>query len=114
PPAIKERVQQQAIALLDKSPKPINTMYEAALYLTQALKQNYTIKTDIPFLEKKEDLVEAFLFRDQGGYPDHFSTVLTMMLRSLGIPARFTVGFAPGQFNPFTGYYLVHNTDAYG
>lgn len=35
------------------------------------------------------------------------------MLRSLDIPARLTVGFAPGQFNPFTGYYLVHNTDAY-
>lgn len=114
PPAIKDKIRQQAIALLDKSPKPINTQYEAALYLTQALKQNYTIKTDIPFLEKNEDLVEAFLFRDQGGYPDHFSTVLTLMLRSLGIPARFTVGFAPGQFNPFTGYYLVHNTDAYG
>jgi len=23
------------------------------------------------------------------------------------------VGFAPGEFNPFTGYYLVRNTDAY-
>jgi hypothetical protein len=36
-----------------------------------------------------------------------------MMLRSLGIPSRLAVGFGPGQFNPFTGYYLVHNTDAY-
>ena len=36
-----------------------------------------------------------------------------MMLRSIGIPARLVVGFAPGQFNPFTGYYIVHNTDAY-
>ena len=35
------------------------------------------------------------------------------MLRLSGIPARLTVGFAPGQFNPFTGYYIVHNTDAY-
>jgi len=114
PPAIGPQVREKAIELLKKSPKPINTVYDASLYLAQALKQNYRIRTDIPYLEPEEDLVEAFLFRDQGGYPDHFSTVLTVMLRSLGIPARFTAGFAPGQFNPFTGYYLVHNSDAFG
>ncbi|MFN5516335.1 MAG: DUF3488 and DUF4129 domain-containing transglutaminase family protein [Cyanobacteriota bacterium] len=114
PPAIEEKVRNKAIELLQKSPQPINTVYDASLYLTQALKQNYRIRTDIPYLEPGEDLVEAFLFRDGGGYPDHFSTVLTVMLRSLGIPARFTAGFGSGQFNPFTGYYLVHNTDAFG
>jgi hypothetical protein len=36
-----------------------------------------------------------------------------MMLRSLDIPSRLVVGFASGQFNPFTGYYVVHNTDAH-
>jgi hypothetical protein len=114
PPDLKARVRQQAQALLQKSPRPLHSVYEVSLYLAQALKQNYRVRTDIPFLEPGEDLVEAFLFKYQGGYPDHFSTVLTVMLRSLDIPARFTVGFAPGQFNPFTGYYLVHNTDAYG
>ncbi len=68
-------------------------------------------------MDAKEDLVEAFLFKHQGGYPDHFSTVLTVvltvMLRSIGIPARLVAGFAPGEFNPFTGMYIVRNTDAY-
>jgi hypothetical protein len=64
-------------------------------------------------LDKNEDLVEAFLFKHKGGYPDHFSTVLTVMLRSIGIPARLVAGFAPGEFNPFTGMYIVRNTDAY-
>jgi hypothetical protein len=35
------------------------------------------------------------------------------MLRSIGIPARLAVGFGEGQFNPFTGYYVVRNTDAH-
>ncbi|MDE5086257.1 MAG: DUF4129 domain-containing transglutaminase family protein, partial [Trichodesmium sp. St16_bin2-tuft] len=48
-----------------------------------------------------------------GGYGDHFSTVLTIMLRSIGIPARLVGGYAPGEFNPFTGLYVVKNTDAY-
>ncbi|HIK08737.1 MAG TPA: DUF3488 domain-containing protein [Oscillatoriaceae cyanobacterium M33_DOE_052] len=90
--------------------------YEKALYLAQYLKQRYarTNQTgDLPFLLPGEDLVEAFLFRWGWGYPDHYATVLTVMLRSLGIPARLVAGYGPGQFNPFTGYYEVRNTDAY-
>jgi transglutaminase-like putative cysteine protease len=113
PPAIKDKVKTRALALLAKSPKPITSNYEKALYLAQSLKQEYTIQSDLPFFEEGEDLVDAFLFRYQGGYPDHFATVFTIMLRSLDIPARLTVGFAPGNFNPFTGYYLVYNTDAH-
>lgn len=67
----------------------------------------------MPYLGEKDDLVEAFLFKYKGGYPDHFSTVLTVMLRSIGIPARLVAGFSPGEFNPFTGLYIVRNTDAY-
>lgn len=113
PPEIKEKVRKKAEDLLAKSPLPITSPYEKALYLAQSLKQEYTIRSDLPFFEEGEDLVEAFLFRYEGGYPDHFATVLTMMLRSLDIPARLTVGFAPGNFNPFTGYFLVYNTDAH-
>jgi len=113
PSAIQAKVRARAEELLAKADRPLDTPYEASLYLAQALKQNYQIRTDLPFFAEDQDLVEAFLFEYGGGLPDHFSTVLTIMLRSLGIPARLTVGFAPGQFNPFTGYYLVHNTDAY-
>ena len=112
PPAIAASVRQQAQDLLARSDQPLDSPYEQALFLAQALKQNYTIQPDLPSFATDEDLVESFL-RAEGGYPDHFSTVLTVMLRSLGIPARLAVGFAPGQFNPFTGYYVVHNTDAY-
>jgi hypothetical protein len=96
--------------------KTLNSPYEKSLYLAQYLKQNYTIPqnpSDLPYLNQDEDLATAFLFKQHGGYPDHFSTVLTVMLRSIGIPARLVVGYAPGEFNPFTGLYLLRNTDAY-
>lgn len=113
PQNIRERVQQQTEELLSQAPQPITDPYETTLFLAQVLKQNYSLRADLPFFESEEDLVEAFLFRYEGGYADHFSTVLTVMLRSIGIPARLVTGFAPGQFNPFTGYYIVKNTDAY-
>jgi len=116
PPKIADKVRQRTEELLATSPKPITSPYEKALYLTQALKQRYSIPEDpfgLPYLAENEDLVEAFLFKHKGGYPDHFSTVLTIMLRSIGIPARLVAGFGTGEFNPFTGFYIVKNTDAY-
>jgi transglutaminase-like putative cysteine protease len=124
PPAIVEKVRSKTEQILadynknrvGKSDKSLESPYEKALYLAQYLKINYKIPDTaeaLPFLGENEDLVEAFLFKHQGGYPDHFSTVLTVMLRSIGIPSRLIAGFAPGQFNPFTGLYIVRNTDAY-
>lgn len=116
PPKIAEKVQQRAEELLTTSPTPITSSYEKALFLAQALKQRYSLPENplsFPALRENEDLVEAFLFKHKGGYPDHFSTTLTIMLRSLGIPARLVAGFGTGEFNPFTGLYIVKNTDAY-
>ncbi|MBW4666674.1 MAG: DUF3488 and DUF4129 domain-containing transglutaminase family protein [Cyanomargarita calcarea GSE-NOS-MK-12-04C] len=124
PPEISEKVRKHTEEILadynkervGKSEKYLDSAYEKALYLAQYLKQHYSIPEDplnFPYLGEKEDLVEAFLFKHKGGYPDHFSTVLTVMLRSIGIPARLVAGFAPGEFNPFTGMYVVKNTDAY-
>ncbi|HLP88518.1 MAG TPA: DUF3488 and DUF4129 domain-containing transglutaminase family protein [Nostocaceae cyanobacterium] len=106
---------QQSISR-SKESKTLDSAYEKALYLAQYLKQNYSFPDNplnLPYLGEKDDLVETFLFKQKGGYPDHFSTVLTIMLRSIGIPARLVAGFAPGEFNPFTGMYVVRNTDAY-
>ena len=113
PEKTSEKIRKRTEELLATSPQPITAPYEKALFLAQALKQRYAIQTDIPPLTKDQDLVEAFLFRFKGGYPDHFSSALTVMLRSIGIPSRLVAGFAPGQFNPFTGLYEVKNTDAY-
>jgi hypothetical protein len=35
------------------------------------------------------------------------------MARSLGIPARLTTGYTPGEYNPFTGLYEVRASDAH-
>lgn len=113
PDDIAPQIKEQTEALLEKAHRPPTSAYEKALYLAQSLKQTYSLQLDLPALESKEDLVSAFLFKYQGGYPDHFSTTLTMMLRSIGIPARLVTGFAPGDFNAFTGLYEVKNVDAF-
>lgn len=113
PDEIRDRIRTETERWLATSETPLNTPYEKATFLTQVLRDNYTIETELPYFEEGEDLVSAFLFKYQGGTRDQFSTVLTIMLRSIGIPTRLATGFGPGQFNPFTGFYIVRNTDAY-
>ncbi|MEM7797184.1 MAG: transglutaminaseTgpA domain-containing protein [Cyanobacteria bacterium P01_C01_bin.118] len=113
PGEIRDRIRTETERWLATSETPLNTPYEKATFLTQVLRENYTIETELPYFEENEDLVSAFLFKYQGGTRDQFSTVLTVMLRSIDIPARLATGFGPGQFNAFTGFYIVRNTDAY-
>jgi transglutaminase-like putative cysteine protease len=103
---------------ISKDAEPLGNNYDVALYLAQFLKQNYEVPKDQRSpMPQGQDLVDWFLGncpnKACGGYPDHFATVLTIMLRSVGIPARLAVGFDPGYFNPFTGMYEVKNTDAH-
>lgn len=126
PEEIKERLRDYSQSVLANAPNSLDNPYEISLYLAQHLKQTYDIPQDpfgLAFLDEGEDLALNFLFRCEespnpatctpGGYPDHFSTVLTLLLRSLGIPARLATGFGPGDFNPFTGLYEVKNTHAF-
>jgi hypothetical protein len=59
------------------------------------------------------DVVEYFLFEQRRGYCEQFSSSLAVMARSLGIPARVATGYAPGEYNPFTGLYEVRASDAH-
>ncbi len=74
---------------------------------------NTRYSTDIPPLPAGEDTVNEFLFGNQTGYCEQISTSLAVMLRTLGIPARETVGYVPGPYNPVTDLYEVQAKDAH-
>ncbi len=106
-PELQDQLQR-AIGEL-QGDRQFGNVYEQVEFLTEALKARYAIK-EISIPEGK-DVVSTFL-EEGGGQPTHFVTTLAVMLRSLGIPARYAVGFNSGKFNSFTGYYEVQNTDA--
>ncbi|MEO1134522.1 MAG: transglutaminaseTgpA domain-containing protein, partial [Cyanobacteria bacterium J06639_1] len=85
--------------------------FDKSLILGQYLKQNYRLRPTPP-IDRDREVTSEFLFERDGGRAEQFSTALAVMLRSQGIPARLVAGFQPGQFNPFTGYYVVSSTDA--
>ena len=132
PPEIAPKLQQYTQGLVANSTRQqvgknspaLTSTYATALYLAQYLKQHYRLPTDPLTLDRvpeSTDVASWFLFRCEGksttcqagGYADDFVTTYTMILRSIGIPARLIVGFDAGKFNPFTGFYEVSNTDAH-
>jgi transglutaminase-like putative cysteine protease len=68
---------------------------------------------DIPPLPPGADTVDEFLFGNRIGFCEQISTSLTVMLRSLGVPAREAVGYVPGSYDPITDLYQVHADDAH-
>ena len=59
------------------------------------------------------DPLEAFLFDQRSGPPERAATVMSVMLRTLGIPARIAVGFLPGTPTGPDRQLLVRSRDAH-
>ena len=81
--------------------------------MNEYLKITYPYDLSIPPQNRDMDAVEYFLFEQRRGYCEQFSSSLAVMARSQGIPARVATGYAPGEYNPFTGLYDVRASDAH-
>jgi hypothetical protein len=49
------------------------------------------------------DGVDYFLYDVKAGYCDYYASAMVVLLRSVGIPARFAVGYTPGKVLPQQG-----------
>lgn len=104
-----EAVKTAYLQLPEKLPQRVKSLarseagagaspYAKALLLERYLKETYRYSlTDVSVPAAGQDFVDAFLFGGRGGYCDYFSTAMTVMLRSVGVPARWVKGFAPGE-----------------
>ena len=69
--------------------------YDMALAIRRHLvKLPYSLDVKLP--PKGQDWVEFFLLDQRRGYCQNYASAMITMLRSLGVPSRLVVGFAPG------------------
>ncbi len=61
----------------------------------------------------RSDPLGHFLFESRSGHCEFFASAMTIMLRTLGIPARMVAGYQEGEFNEIEGYYIVRQSDAH-
>ncbi|HXQ27138.1 MAG TPA: DUF3488 and transglutaminase-like domain-containing protein [Candidatus Acidoferrales bacterium] len=60
-----------------------------------------------------DDPLAYFLFVRRAGHCEYFASAMTVMLRALGIPARYATGFLPGEYNDLGGDYIIRESDAH-
>jgi transglutaminase-like putative cysteine protease len=98
PGSIGDRTRDEAARLVDALPRSQRDPYHIAEAIQNWFWRDggFEYSTDLRGLCSNDELVDCFL-ETKVGYCERFATAMTMMLRSQGIPARYAVGFLPGQ-----------------
>lgn len=87
--------------------------YLQAVLIEEWLRTNITYDESVQAPPGGQDLVDYVLFDNRNGYCEHYSAAMTVMLRTLGVPARVAVGYAPGDWDAETGAYLYRQNNAH-
>jgi transglutaminase-like putative cysteine protease len=107
--ALPERVVELAHRITDGEP----TTYDKVMAVQRWLKEHTRYRLDLPPDPPGVDAVDHFLFERREGFCEHIASAMVVLLRAVGIPARFAVGFDAGQRNLLTGYFEVRESDAH-
>ena len=88
------------------------TELDRARAVERHLRHDYAYSLELPSRQIADPLAD-FLFVRRKGYCEHFASAMTIMLRTLGIPARLVTGFQSGLYNPLTDLWVVRASDAH-
>jgi hypothetical protein len=107
-PRLDSRIPRLAQEITQRAHTPFDRATAIELYLRTRF--GYTLTQPDP---PPADPLAYFLFRRQAGHCEYFATAMTVMVRSLGIPARYVNGFLPGEYNDVADSYIVRGSDAH-
>jgi transglutaminase-like putative cysteine protease len=107
-PELDPRIKQLAQKITENS----HNEYDRAANIERYLKTHYAYTLDLSG-PKTDDPLAYFLFTRRAGHCEYFAAAMTVMLRDLGIPARYVGGFLPGEYNDLGGDYIIRASDAH-
>jgi protein-glutamine gamma-glutamyltransferase len=107
-PALDPRVPALALQVTAHSATP----YDKASAIEAYLRTHYGYTLDLSGTPPADPLA-YFLFTRRAGHCEYFASAMTVMVRSLGIPARYINGFLPGEYNDVDGEYVIRASDAH-
>jgi len=102
PRTLPEGVRQLAEEVTEKAPTPYDKILAIGDYISRF---SYNLHTEPP--PENADGVDYFLFVQRSGSCGDFASVMTVMLRTVGVPARFCVGYLPGEWDADTKSYII-------
>ena len=112
PDTLPQRVRDLAAQVTANAATPV----EKALAIRDYLRNegNFTYAQDIEKPPRGSDGVDHFLFETGEGYSDYFASAMTVMMRSVGVPARLAAGYASGDVVGGASQRAVKDSDSHG
>lgn len=89
----------------------LETPYDKAAAITLWLRENIAYSATIPNPPSGRDPVEWVLFEHKQAFCNYYASAEVLMLRSLGIPARWVIGYAQGFLDEEDDLYWVRDLD---
>jgi transglutaminase-like putative cysteine protease len=90
----------------------IENPYDKVVAVTEYLRQNITYQEIIPATPRNHEAIDWFLFDIKEGFCNYYATAEVVLLRALGIPARWAIGYAQGELLE-GGMYLARERNAH-
>ncbi|MGH9773438.1 MAG: transglutaminase TgpA family protein [Candidatus Acidiferrales bacterium] len=109
-PHLDPRIPKLAEQITAGATNPYDKALRIQLYLRTRLGYTLDLSDTPPNLA---DPLAWFLFQKRAGNCEYFAAAMVVMLRSLGIPARYLTGFLEGEYNDVAGDYIVRSSDAH-
>jgi len=107
-PALDPRVAELARSITANARTP----YDKAVAIESYLRSHYRYTLDLAG-RPGADALAQFLFDVRAGHCEYFASAMTILLRTLEVPARIVNGFLPGEYNELGGDYIVRASDAH-
>jgi transglutaminase-like putative cysteine protease len=107
-PTLDPRIPELAKEITGRAGNP----YDQARALESYLRSHYGYTLDLTGTPPPDPLA-YFLFQRRAGHCEYFASAMTVMLRSVGIPARLVNGFLTGEYNDVGGDFIVRASDAH-
>lgn len=101
---IPENQSEELYALTSKVTGDGGNRFVRAERILNHLRKNYAYNS-VPLVgsDPTKNIVDVFLFEEKKGDCKAYASAFVMMCRAAEIPARFTVGYLPGEFDNLTG-----------
>ena len=108
-PALDSRIPDLAREITARESNP----YDKARAIEDYLRSHYGYTLDLTGPAQGGDPLAYFLFQRRAGHCEYFASAMTVMLRTLDIPARYINGFQTGEYNDVAGDFVVRASDAH-
>ncbi len=95
--ALPDNITPRTRQLAAQIAAPYDNTYDIVQAITNWLRENITYNEVIDPPPSQQETIDWFLFDYRQGFCNYYATAEVIMLRSLGIPARWAVGYAQGE-----------------